>query len=110
MNIDSTWVSKNKNTGIYYIIINTSERWISYQLNRTVEQGKIILTSFTTCSVEYMPGEWDDYDQEEIHKINVEESFNPCDYLITAMQDKDQIIVICIPSKLILNHKFFERV
>lgn len=110
MNIDSTWVSKNKDTGIYYIIINTSERWIDYQLNRTIEQGKIILSSFTTYSAEYMPGEWDDYDEEEIHKIDIEESFNPYDYLITSMQEKDQITVICIPIKLIINRKFFERV
>lgn len=110
MNIDSTWVSKNKDTGIYYIIINTFERWINYQINRTIEQGKIILNSFTTYSAEYMPSQWDDYDEEEIFKIDIEEGFNPCDYLITSMQEKDQIILICVPDKLILNHKFFERV
>lgn len=31
--ITSSYISKNKDTGIYYIGINTEYKWINYQIN-----------------------------------------------------------------------------
>lgn len=108
MFIDSTWVSKNKDTGIYEVIINTNSKWIDYQLNRySPELNYISITNYVT--EEFQPGQFDDNEYTE--SIFIEEGFNAFKYQITSMQEKDQIILVCIPDELLLpGSNFFKKV
>jgi hypothetical protein len=101
--INSTHVFKSKN-GIYYIIVNIEEKWINYQINRIAIEEKIGISFF--YDIETQPGEFEEYEQLEYIDIP---GFYNSDYLITSMQEKDQITLICMPRNLIKN-KFFKEI
>ena len=103
--ITSSYISKNKDTGIYYIGINTEHKWINYQINRIVIEEKIGISFF--YDTETQPGEFEEF--EELEYINVPGFFSH-EYLITSMQDKDQIYIIAVPNKKILDDKFFQKI
>lgn len=101
--IESTYISKSKND-IYYIIVNVKEKWINYQINRIIIEEKIGISFF--YDIEEQPGEFNEY--EELEYINIY-GFHSSDYLITSTQEKNQIILICIPNKLFTD-KFFKEI
>jgi hypothetical protein len=101
--INSTYISKSKN-GIYHIIVNIEDKWINYQINRIIIEEKIGISLF--YDIETQPGNFEEY--EELEYIDVPGFYNS-DYLITSIQEKDQITLICIPKKLLLN-KFFKKI
>ena len=108
---ENVFISKNEETGIYYILINLKNRWINYQLNRYPQDDCISFTKYTSEVVEYMPGEFEDYDSEETDQIFIEKGFNNSNYIITHTQEKDQIIIMCTPENLILgSSKFFKPI
>lgn len=99
--IVSSTILKNEEFDIYYIVINTSERWTNYQINKYVENNKINITFFS--DIETQPGmieEWEDAEYIEIP------NFNSHDYLITNCQEKDEIVIICIPERHLFNNFF----
>ena len=108
--IESSWVGKNPKSGIYYIGVNTTDRWVEYQINRVTEKGKIEISFYTVTSIEYMYGQWEDEETESIEFIEIEEDFNPHNYMITSMQEKDQIILVAIPAEHTINREFFELI
>ena len=101
--INSTYISKSKN-GIYYIIVNIEEKWINYQINRIAIEEKIGISFF--YDIETQPGEFEEYEQLEYIDIP---GFYNSDYLITSMQEKDQITLVCMPRNLIKN-KFLKEI
>ena len=106
--INSTYISKNEDTGIYYILVNTENRWNDYQINwKSPDIGKLSITFYYT---EEMPGiACGEIEDESTEDFNVEEGFNAYDYTITSLQVKDQIVIMCTPKSLILN-KFFKEI
>jgi hypothetical protein len=57
--------------------------------------------------IETQPGKFEEF--EELEYINIPGFFSH-EYLITSMQDKDQIYIIAVPNKKILDDKFFKRI
>lgn len=108
--IESTWVYKNNETGIYYIIINTVNKWIDFHINKySPTSNYIYITKFETAYDEYMPGKFDEYEEEKSELVFIEDGFDSFNYLITHTQEKDQIYIVCIPNDLILSN-FFKKV
>ena len=82
---------KDIGNGILYILVNTEERWVDYQLNKMVpDEGKFQIVFYK-----------DDEDWE-IEEFEVFPGFKIHDYIITSSQEKDQITIICVPISLIL--------
>ena len=84
---------KNIGNGVLYILVNTEERWVDYQLNKMVpDEGKFQIVFFG-----------DDDDNWDIEEFEVFPGFKIFDYIITSSQEKDQITIICVPRDLILD-------
>ena len=84
---------KDIGNGVLYILVNTEERWVDYQLNKMVpDEGKFQIVFFG-----------DDDDKWDIEEFEVFQGFKIFDYIITSSQEKDQITIICVPRDLILD-------
>lgn len=83
--ITSYSTSRDEETGIIYICVNTEEKWPGYMLNKKTEGGKVFI-SFD-----------DDYTDEFVEI----EGFNPFKYQLFSSQEKDQIYIVCIPFNFI---------
>ena len=88
------------NTGIIKILINTEDKWIDYQINRKLEEHKLVFSYFYSIDIQH--GCFKDY-EEEIEYIDMHEDFDPFDYMIYSFQEKEQITLILIPRKLLLD-------
>lgn len=83
---------KDIGNGVLYILINTEERWVDYQLNKIVpDKGKFQIVFF------------DDTEDYKIEEFEVFPGFDIFDYIITSSQEKDQITIICVPRNLLLD-------
>lgn len=105
--INSINIYKNEELDIYYILINTKDKWIDYQINwKSPELGKLYITFYFNVDMPGVCEVEDDWSTE----INVEKGFDYSHYLITSKQNKDQIMIICIPNSLFfLSNKFFKK-
>lgn len=79
--------------GILYIIVNTSERWVEYQLFRyNPGQGAVQITFYEN-------------DTEYTEMFFVSDEFNQFDYQFTSSQEKGQITIVAIPVNMLLPEK-----
>ena len=108
--ITSTYKKIHKDTGIIYILVNTENRWPSYEVGRyTNNPNEVSVTFYETYSVEYMPGQFDEEDQELTESIEMHEGFNIHDYVIYDKRNKDQISIVLIPVKLLLDKTVWDE-
>lgn len=92
-------ISKEGNLGVYQIVVNLAEKWVEYTVNCVFDSrfpNRIAITFF--------PGE----DKEYTKYIQMPEGFEPFNYLITSIQEKDQIIIIAVPKKALIDRKVFK--
>lgn len=86
-------IIKDIGNGVLYMLINTVDKWTPYQLFRTIpDKGKFRISFYDEKNEEY----------ELVEDFTVREDFDPYDYIITSSQEKDQITIVCVPRKLIL--------
>lgn len=98
--INSYFIKKNDTIGIYHILINTDDKWISYNIdtNRVNQIGVHFFVNVDEPEFEY------DY----IEYIDMPESFRCSDYLIFNSQCKDQITLIAISRKSLIDRNLFK--
>lgn len=92
-------ISKEESLGVYQILVNIAEKWAEYMVNRVFDSrfpNRIALTFF--------PEE----DKEYTEYIQMPEGFDNFDYLITSMQEKDQIVIIAVPKKALIDKNVFK--
>ena len=89
-------------TGILHILVNDKEKWLNYQINRVIEDGKLEISFF--YDTETQPGFFEEWEEKEF--IDIASNFKTLDYLITSTQEDEQITIICIPKKLFIEHTF----
>ena len=92
-------ISKEGNLGVYQIVVNLAEKWVDYMVNRVFDSkypNRITITFFS--------GENDEFTKY----IQMPEGFEPFHYLITSMQEKDQIIIIAVPKKALIDRNLFK--
>lgn len=85
--ITSYYISRHTATGIYYITLNTEDKWIDYMVNKFHYQGGL--------SVTFYKGKDDVTENIDI------DGFNVFDYQLLSQQEKDQITIVCLPLKMI---------
>lgn len=87
-------------SGIIEVGVNTIDKWVSYQINRYIEEHKIVMSFFT--------GE-DEDPVETVEYIDMHEDFNPFDYMIYDNQCKDQIMLILVPRNMLMKHEDWKK-
>ena len=85
-------------TGIIEIIINTTDKWIEFQINRLTEEHKIVMSFYPNCDPVFPPDS-----EEVIEYIDMKNDFDPFKYMIYSNQCKDQITLILVPRTLLMN-------
>ena len=101
--IESVYKKLHPATGIIYILINTEDRWVDYQVNNVLKPNKLSITFSVSKDIEVMPGEWEEWEGVEVEFIDMPEGFEPFKYVIYHQQNKEQITLILIPRELMLN-------
>jgi hypothetical protein len=99
--ITSVYKKIHPQTGIIKILINTEEKWISYQINRLCEERKIVMSFYITDETLY-PEEVG-YQKELIEYIDMKEDFKPFKYSIYHSQEKDQITIFLVPKSILID-------
>ena len=80
---------------IYFIEIESIEDSVPFEVETTDRKGMLKVTFFV--SVEYMPGQWDE--EEDEHFAFVDENFNSKDYVLCyPRQQEDKFLIIAIPK------------
>lgn len=87
--------------GIIYILVNTTRKWVPYDLNPLVPADGYVDLSFTDETLEHRRDGAPDLPPTE--NVFVNKDFKALDHVVTSRQEKDQITIICISKKLILN-------
>lgn len=90
--ITQVWV-RHLAGDILYIVVNTVDKWLEYQLFKTYPGRKLAQISFY------------EGDQEYSETFKVDDGFDQFDYVITSSQEKDQITIVCIPIRMLLSSK-----
>ena len=94
-------ISKEESIGVYQILVTLAEKWVDYGINMRTDSDKpknrIGLTFYHGLG-------------ENTYYISMPDGFDSFDYLITSMQEKDQIIIIAIPKKALINKSVFKSV
>lgn len=85
--IISSFVEKHPTNGIISITVNTSEKWVIYQINKVAARGFVNITMLSNSS-------------ECQERIEVPD-FDANDYQMFSAQEKDQITIMCIPLAMI---------
>lgn len=81
--------------GIYFIEIENIKDSVPFEVETTDKKGILKVTLFV--SVEYMPGQWDE--EEDEHFAFVDENFNSKDYVLCyPRQQEDKFLIIAIPK------------
>ena len=103
--IESEYKRIHKDTGIIYILLNTEDRWVDYEVNRVLQPNKLSITFHVTKDVEYMPGEWEEWEGDETEYIDMKDGFEPFKYAIYHVQNKEQIVLLLVPKELLMDKK-----
>ena len=85
--------------GVYYILVNTTRKWVPYDLNPLVPADGHVDISFTDETLEHRRGA---PDLPPTESVFVDEAFKALDHVVTSRQEKDQITIICVPKGLVL--------
>ena len=82
-------------TGIIEVIINTTDKWVDFLINRLYEEHKLEISFYENndCNEEIISDEY----------IDMKDDFDPFKYMIYSNQCKDQIILILVPRTLLMN-------
>lgn len=87
--IKSIYRKIHPQTSVIYVLINTSEKWVDYQVGFTAKDG--------TIPIAFYPSE-----SNEIKEfVEMGKDFDYFDYVVTHRQEKDQITIVCVPLKMI---------
>lgn len=92
-------ISKEENLGVYQILVNIAEKWVDYMINRVIDSEFPNRVAITFLLEE---------DKEYTEYIQMPKGFEPFNYLITSMQEKDQIIIIAVPKKALIDKNVFK--
>ena len=101
--IESVYKKLHPATGIIYILVNTVEKWINYQVMQVGEPSRISITFYKWEDVETQPGQYEEYSDDIIEYIDVMEGFDASNYTIYHQQYKDQITLMLVPKEMMLN-------
>lgn len=85
--IISSFVERHPTSGIISITINTSEKWVTYQINKVATRGFVNITMLSDNSGCTESIEVPDFDANE--------------YQMFSAQEKEQITIMCIPFAMI---------
>lgn len=85
--IISSFVERHPTCGIISITINTSEKWVTYQINKVATRGFVNITMLSDNSGCTESIEVPDFDANE--------------YQMFSAQEKEQITIMCIPFAMI---------
>lgn len=98
--INSYFIKKNDTIGIYHILINTDDKWMGYNIdtNRVNQIGVHFFEYVDELEFKY------DY----IEYIDMPKGFRCSDYLIFSSQCKDQITLIAISRKSLIDRNLFK--
>lgn len=92
-------ISKEESIGVYQVVVNLTEKWVDYGINMITDSDKpknrIGLTFYHGLG-------------GNTYYIPMPEGFDNFDYLITSMQEKDQIIIIAVPKKALIDKNVFK--
>lgn len=80
-------------TGIIKGIINTTDKWVDFIINRLYEEHKLEISFY----------QGDDVISDEY--IDMQNDFDPFKYGIYHNQEKDQIYIILVPRTLLMNRQ-----
>ena len=86
--------------GVIHILVNTTRKWLPYDLNPVVPADGYVDLSFTDEPATHRgvaP------DMPPVESIFVGDGFKALDHVMTSRQEKDQITIVCIPKQLLLN-------
>ncbi len=90
-------ISKEESLGVYQILVNIAKKWAEYNINiRSDKPKNIIGLTFYYGLRGYT------------YFIPMPDGFDSFDYLITSMQEKDQIIIIAVPKKALIDRNVFK--
>ena len=90
--IESVYKKKHLDSGIIYVLVNTRDKWINYDIELIHRENVIAITFY-------------DYNDNPIYEeIVMDDDFDSYDYLITSTQEKDQITLVLVPRKMILDN------
>ena len=90
----STYELKISENGIRYMVINTSDKWVAFQVDRWCDYDDNPENKFSIC---FFEGE----EITSIEHIYAFEGYNPEDFFITTYQEKDQITLIFVPIEVV---------
>lgn len=96
--IKSVYKKKHTTTGIIYVLVNTKERWIEYEVEQVSQKGNLSITVLIHENIKLTLKE-----HVEVFNINISEDFDSFNYIIYHQQCKDQITFMLIPKVLLLN-------
>lgn len=88
---------KIHNSGIIHILINTSEKWVDFLINRVCEEHKVEISFY----------QYDELICDEYIEMN--DDFVPFQYMIYSHQEKDQISLVLIPRSILINNKEWKK-
>lgn len=86
--------------GVIHILVNTTEKWCPYDLNPVVPADGYVDLSFTD---EPWAHRGIAPDMPPIESVLVGDGFRAINHVVTSMQVKDQITIVCIPKRLLLD-------
>jgi len=84
---------------IYHILVNTTRKWVPYDLNPIVPADGYVDLSFTD---EPWAHRGVAPDMPPVESVFVDKGFKALDHVVTSRQEKDQITIVCVPKRLLL--------
>ncbi len=85
--------------GVIHILVNTTEKWLPYDLNPLVPDDGYVDLSFTD---EPWAHRGIAPDMPPVESVLVGDGFRALDHVVASRQEKDQITIVCIPKRLLL--------